>query len=88
MSEEYEGKDGLARDIAKLRYEYRELYKPVMRQHWKDFKSARISQKFHEMTNLHVESARAAPYFWGHVTMISMVVSIVAFGFLAFYAFR
>ena len=87
MSDEYKGKNGLSRDIAKMRYEYRELYKPAMRQPWADFKAAPIMGKFHELTNLHVESARAAPYLWGHVTMISMVANIIAaVGALAFFA--
>jgi len=86
MSDEYAGKNGLSRDIAKIRYEYREVYKPAMRQPWADFKAAPILGKFHEMTNLHVESARAAPYFWGHLTMISMVANIVTVTALAFFA--
>lgn len=86
MSDEYKGKNGLSRDIAKMRYEYREVYKPAMKQPWADFKAAPILGKFHELTNLHVESARAAPYLWGHVTMISMVLNMIAVGALAFFA--
>ena len=86
MSDEYKGKNGLSRDIAKMRYEYRALYKPAMKQPWADFKAAPIMGKFHEVTNSHVESARAAPYLWGHVTMISMVVNIITVTALAFFA--
>ena len=74
---DYRGKDGFKRDIAKLRSEFKYLYLPAMKNPWQELKDARISNKIHKITNLHVESARAAPYFWGHVTMIASVLNLI-----------
>ena len=82
---DYKGKNGLARDIAKLRSEFTYIYRPAMRGPWAEFKDASLKDKVHKITNLHVESARAAPYLWGHVTMMSMVLNIIAWGALAVY---
>ena len=75
---DYEGKDGLARDLAKLKSEFNYLYRPAMRGPWQELKDARLKNKIRKITNLHVESARAAPYFWGHVTMVLSSVNTVA----------
>ena len=76
MSDSYEGKDGLERDIAKLKYEWRFNYRPKMLPHWQRFKKAR--NKFHTGTNLFVESCRASPYFFGHVCMVYFCLNAVA----------
>ena len=79
---DYEGKEGLARDLAKLKSEFKYLYAPAMKGPWQELKDASFKDKIHKVTNLHVESARAAPYFWGHVTMMSSVINLVFVGAL------
>jgi hypothetical protein len=79
---DYEGKNGLARDLAKLKSEFKYLYAPAMKGPWQELKDASFKDKIHKVTNLHVESARAAPYFWGHVTMMSSVINLVCVGAL------
>ena len=80
MSDRYVGKDGLERDIAKLKYEWK-IYKKEMSVHWDTFKEARtIVQRFHKGTNLFVESCRASAYFFGHVAMIYFTLNTVAWG--------
>ena len=79
---DYKGKNGLARDLAKLKSEFKYLYVPAMKGPWQELKDASFKHKIHKVTNLHVESARAAPYFWGHVTMTSSVINLVCVGAL------
>ena len=74
MSDRYIGKDGLERDIAKLKYEWK-IYKAEMAAHWERF---RRDPKFHTATNLTVESCRASAYFFGHVVMIYATLNTVA----------
>ena len=69
---DYEGLDGLQRDICKLRCEgaiWREHMKPEvcrwLKKPW----------SFHLMTNLWVEACRGSPYFFGHVMMMTTVLS-------------
>lgn len=60
----YRGKDGLARDIAKLRVEYG-LMADIMKPHWRRWR--RRPWDTHAYVNLWVESRRASPYLTGHV---------------------
>lgn len=81
-----EGKDGLARDIAKLKICYSNW------KHSQAIKQARKRIKLnkditHDITNLLVESCRdtnyvGASYFMGHIMMVGMVLSIVTIGTL------
>jgi hypothetical protein len=64
----YEGKDGLARDLARMKYEagkvgeqafYRTRDMLTLRGGWR-----RIG---HNYVDIFVETLRAGPYFWGHI---------------------
>tara|TARA_R110000803_G_scaffold60955_4_gene120609 strand:- start:656 stop:931 length:276 start_codon:yes stop_codon:yes gene_type:complete len=79
---DYKGKDGIVRDYLKCKSEFKYIYLPAMRGPWQELKDARLKDKIHKITNLHVESARAAPYFWGHMTMIFSTLNLVVMGVL------
>jgi predicted phosphohydrolase len=73
---DYEGKEGLARDIAKLQKLWRDVYVPAMKQPWAEFKKGK--NKFHEFTNLLTESGRAEPYVFGHMVAVFLAVNALA----------
>tara|TARA_R110000744_G_scaffold37863_1_gene86548 strand:- start:381 stop:641 length:261 start_codon:yes stop_codon:yes gene_type:complete len=79
MSDNYEGKDGLARDLAKLKYEEKAIYRAL-----KDSAISRFNENpsFHNFTNLLVEAARISPYYIGHVAVISLGINCFFLGVL------
>ena len=81
MSDNPEGKDGLARDIAKLKAGYGP-WRTAMSPHFKRWLKRPLP---HETTNLCTESGRADPYFNGHIMVIYLYSSIVAMGLLAWF---
>jgi hypothetical protein len=70
-----EGKDGLARDVAKLKHLYRP-WKLKMNPHLHRFYRKPLP---HEFTNLCTESSRADAYINGHIMAVSygVLMSIV-----------
>jgi len=70
---DYEDKDGLERDVAKLRHLYGP-WKKAMAPHWKRYLKKPLP---HEFTNLCTESGRAEPYFNGHIMTIYFHASVV-----------
>ena len=68
MSDNPEGKDGIRRNVAKLKLEWKTLVKPAI-------KASRDSHA--PYTNAAVEACRAAPYFMGHVLAIGVPALIV-----------
>ena len=73
MNNPYEGKDGLARDIAKLKHRYGP-WKGAMLPHWVRWKKRPFP---HETTNLCTESGRADAYFNGHIMTVYLHLSVV-----------
>jgi hypothetical protein len=73
MTEGYKDKDGLERDIAKLKA-LSIPWKAAMAPHWKRFKKKPTP---HNGTNLCTESGRADPYVNGHIMAVG--IGIVAF---------
>ena len=67
---DYEGKDGLARDIGKLRHERKEM-KRTNSVHYKRRRKAKLFTPdwFHANTNVWVEERRSHPYYTGHRDM-------------------
>lgn len=74
FTEDYVGKDGLARNLGKLGSEYR-ILKEAMKPSWNRF---RFKPDTHSYTNLFVESCRASAYFMGHVYAVLLPVFIIA----------
>ena len=71
MSKPYEGKNGIFRDIAKLKYQWQELQKHP---EWK-IAVARWKKKpwsTHEQTNLWTEASRYYPYLTAHAAIVSL----------------
>ena len=68
----YEGLDGLVRNVAKLQCE------KIM---WDNHMADPIAEwrdkwwSLHEMTNLWVEGCRGSPYYFGHVLMVWSVLN-------------
>ena len=67
-------KDGLARDITKLKFEW-ELLRQAMAPHWKRW--IRRPWDTHAFVNLFVEARRESAYLVGHVDAIAYPVIIV-----------
>jgi hypothetical protein len=80
MTEGYKDKDGLERDIAKLKHLYTP-WKAAMAPHWKRFKKKPTP---HNFTNLCTESSRADDYVNGHIMAVSFGIgalsSVIQFG--------
>lgn len=73
MSNPYEGKNGIARDIAKLKYQWQELQAhPEWKIAVKRWKKKKWST--HEQTNLWTEASRYQPYLAAHVAIVSLYV--------------
>lgn len=68
-----EGKDGLERDIAKLKLLYGP-WKRKMAPHWKRWKKSPLP---HDTTNLCTESSRADPYVNGHIMSVYLHASLL-----------
>ena len=79
MSDNYEGKDGLERDIAKLKFEQKRIASALKDSAIKRFKQ---SPTFHNATNVLVESARISAYYVGHVAMLSLCLNLFLIGFV------
>jgi hypothetical protein len=79
MSKSYEGKNGMARDLAKLKAEFLTWW-PDMKPHFTRYLKRPLP---HECTNLFVEACRASAYFFGHVLSITWHVLIVVAVILA-----
>lgn len=80
MSNPYEGKDGLARDIAKLKYNWDTYVKAPMSVAWDEFLEAIPNpiQMSHKYTNLHVEFCRADAYVAGHFYTVFFYLNTIA----------
>ena len=74
MTLPYENKDGLRRDLSKLKYTGA-IWFTAMKPHFKRFAKRPLP---HEYTNLWVEGCRAEPYFFGHVLTIVSVIALVS----------
>jgi hypothetical protein len=70
----YKGKDGLERNITKMRHEYK-LFQINMRIYWKEFCA---HPNGHNFTDLFVESARHHAYFVGHIYAFLIPVFILS----------
>lgn len=79
IKKKYKGKNGIARDVYKLWYEFRWVFCPAMKEPVLQFLDTllfpfHISHKF---TNLWVEACRASPYFFGHVLVIVFWTGVI-----------
>jgi len=64
----YEGKDGLARDLARMRHEGEKVGEQFFYR-TRDFVTLKGGWRRigHNYVDIYVEAVRAGPYFWGHV---------------------
>lgn len=76
---ELAGKNGLARNIAKLKLEWKS-WKVGMERYVEQYHDAKgIGQKLHKAMNLVTESFRGWPYLWAHIIVYAtMLVALVA----------
>ena len=74
MTLPYENKNGLRRDLSKLKYTGAIWFK-AMKPHAIRFCKRPLP---HEYTNLWVEACRAEPYFFGHGLTIVSVIALIS----------
>lgn len=71
-------KDGIARDLAKLKSEFQTKWKPCMAVALDEFWGAFPNpiKMFHKFTNLWVEACRSSPYFMGHILVMLFWIGV------------
>ena len=88
MSDNYKGKDGLERDIAKLRSTYRIMKNgPLVKDAWRRLKARPTP---HNWTNLRVEQHRVgdnAEYYTGHREALKDAGMVIMGGIIIFLLF-